>query len=122
MSLGADGHHLERSGVAGAQAGTDGAADGLEELPGIAHRIAERREVRAVRLREATPASNVTVVSTACFALGDAAAHTWRTPAHGWSPSSSSSRNTHRLAASRTASTVARPTAMWSAWLSQTPS
>ena len=45
-----------------------------------------------------------------------------RTPSHGSRPSVSSSRNTHRLAASRTASITAWPTAMWSAWSRPPPS
>lgn len=61
------------------------------------------------------------MVSTACLDSGEAAAHTCRTPFHGSWPSASSSRNTHRLPASRAASRAARPTAMWSAWLGNVP-
>ena len=39
------------------------------------------------------------------------------TPPHGSSPSTSCSGKTQRLPASRTASSTARPVAMWSAWL-----
>ncbi len=54
-------------------------------------------------------------------AVGEPAAHTCWTPPHGSSPSVSWSGNTQRLPASRTASRVARPVAMWSAWLSIVP-
>ena len=70
---------------------------------------------------EATPASKVSVVSTAWVVFGEPNAHTSRTLPHGSRPSVSWSAKTQRLPASRTASTTARPTAMWSAWLRLRP-
>ena len=48
-------------------------------------------------------------------------AQTARTPPHGSRPSVSCSGKTQRLPASRTASSTALPTAMWSAWLRLRP-
>ena len=59
--------------------------------------------------------SIVAVTSTAWVAVGAAFTAAHRTPDHGSSPSSSSSRKTHRFPASRAASSAAMPTARWSA-------
>ncbi len=75
----------------------------------------------ACAFSDSTPASKVSVVSTPWAASGEPNAHTCRTPPHGSSPSSSCSGKTHLLPASRTASSTARPTAMWSAWLRLRP-
>ncbi len=75
----------------------------------------------ACALSDSTPAAKVAVVSTPCPDWGEDAAHTSRTPPHGARPASICSGKTQRFPASRTASRVALPVAMWSAWFRLRP-
>ena len=114
----AHGEHLEARRHRHAEPGAGGPGAALEELLGVEVLPAEAVDVGPVRLSEATPRSKVAVVSTACRLSGEPAAQTALTPPHGSRPSTSCSVKIQRLPASRTASSVARPVAMWSAWLS----
>ena len=70
---------------------------------------------------DSTPLSKVSVVSTPCSAAASRPPTPAVTPPQGSSPSTSCSGKTQRLPASRTASSTARPVAMWSAWLRLRP-
>ena len=78
-----------------------------EELVGVRAECRRRpsRYARCSR-NDATPASSVPVTSTACVGRGGASPRRSARPDHGSRPSSSSSVNTHRLPASRAASSA----------------
>ena len=103
-------------------AGRSARADALEELPRVQVLPAQPVDVRRVRLeRRHAGVERVGGVDPVRRRAGSRTPRPARTPPHGSSPSVELVGKTQRLPASRTASSTARPVAMWSAWLRLRP-